>query len=87
MTPSRLSKGVKTLILMYLEPEGKLYKGESCGDSCAKWMLEIGERCDVRVSMERIINFGTGEFSIFIENIGEIVHNMKELYDVAILFI
>ncbi len=38
-----LSGGVKTLILMYNEPD-KVFNASTCGDNCAKWILKIAKR-------------------------------------------
>lgn len=43
--PERLSGGVKTLLLMLNEPE-KIFNASTCGDNCAKWILEIGKQQD-----------------------------------------
>ena len=37
--PLGLSGGVKTLILVLFEP-GKVFNASTCGDNCAKWLLE-----------------------------------------------
>ena len=41
--PERLSGGVKPLLLMLNEPE-KIFNASTCGDNCAKWILEIGKQ-------------------------------------------
>ena len=38
--PERLSGGVKTLLLILNEP-GWIFNASTCGDNCAKWILEI----------------------------------------------
>mgnify|MGYP000024111938 CR=1 FL=1 len=38
--PERLSGGVKTLLLILNEPE-KIFNASTCGDNCAKWILEM----------------------------------------------
>lgn len=35
ITPSQLSGGTKTLLLMYNEPE-RIFNASTCGDNCAK---------------------------------------------------
>ena len=81
--PERLSGGVKTLLLILNEPD-KIFNASTCGDNCAKWILEIGKRQDVTINLRHMMSFGTDtKFDIRIRNSGEIVHSMKELFPVA----
>ncbi|MDO5149526.1 MAG: DUF4869 domain-containing protein [Oscillospiraceae bacterium] len=75
--PTSLSGGVKCLILIYKNTE-HVFNASNCGDNCAKWLLEIGKERDVLVNLRHLMEF-EGEFEIYIENTGEIVHNMEEL--------
>ena len=81
--PERLSGGVKTLLLMPNE-SGKIFNASTCGDNCAKWILEIGKKKDLTINLRHMMSFGKNtEFEIKVENGGEIVHSMKELIPVA----
>jgi len=81
--PERLSGGVKTLLLMLNEPD-KIFNASTCGDNCAKWILEIGKRQDITINLRHMMNFGKiKEFEIKVENGNEIVHSMKELIPIA----
>lgn len=81
--PERLSGGVKTLLLMLNEPD-KIFNASTCGDNCAKWILEIGKLKDLTINLRHMMSFGhDAEFEIRIENGGEIVHSMRELIPVA----
>ena len=81
--PERLSGGVKTLLLMLNEPD-KIFNASTCGDNCAKWILEIGKQKDLTINLRHMMSFGKDtEFEIRIENGGEIVHSMRELIPVA----
>ena len=55
--PRTLSQGVKTLILMLKEPD-LIFTASSCGDNCAKWILEIGKRQDLHIGLGYIMKFG-----------------------------
>ena len=80
--PERLSGGVKTLLLMLNEPN-RIFNA-SCGDNCAKWILEIGKQKDITINLRHMMSFGTDtKFEIKIQNGGEIVHSMKELVPIA----
>ena len=81
--PERLSGGVKTLLLILNEPE-KIFNASTCGDNCAKWILEIGKREDVTINLRHMMDFGKDTvFETKIKNGGEIVHSMKELIPIA----
>ena len=81
--PERLSVGVKTLLLILNEPD-RVFNASTCGDNCAKWLLEIGKQKDVTVNLRHMMSFGKDtKFDIRIANGGEIVHSMKELIPVA----
>ena len=81
--PERLSGGVKTLLLILNEPE-RIFNASTCGDNCAKWLLEIGKVKDVTINLRHMMSFGkTTQFDIRIENGNEIVHSMKELIPIA----
>lgn len=81
--PERLSGGVKTLLLMLNEPD-KIFNASTCGDNCAKWILEIGKQKDLTINLRYMMGFGKDtEFEIRIQNGGEVVHSMKELIPIA----
>jgi hypothetical protein len=84
--PLGLSGGVKTLILVKFEPE-KVFNASTCGDNCAKWLLNIAEEEDRTVNLRHIMDFGESAFEIRILNNGAVVHNMTELVDIAIDYI
>lgn len=78
-----ISGGAKTLMLMAFDQSGKIFNASSCGDNCAKWILEIGKQKDLTINLNHIMNFGKGEFEMRILNTGEMVHNMKQFVDIA----
>ena len=84
--PVSLSGGVKTLILVRFEPN-RIFNASTCGDNCAKWLLKIAETEDRTVNLRHIMDFGKGEFQIYIENTGTIVHSMKELVQIAVDYV
>ena len=81
--PENLSGGTKTLLLMANDPE-KVFNASTCGDNCAKWILEIGRIKDVTINLRHMMSFGKDtKFEIKIQNGGETVHSMKELVPIA----
>jgi len=77
--PRNLSGGVKTLILVDNDRSGRVFNASTCGDNCAKWLLEIAADRKVVVNLRHIMNFGKGPWSIRVMNDNRIVHNMDEL--------
>lgn len=86
ISPKELSGGVKTLILIYKD-KSKIFNASTCGDNCAKWLLEIGEMNGAVINLRHLMDFGNGDFEIEVLNTHQIVRNMKELIDVAGLMI
>ena len=81
--PTGLSGGIKTLILVKFDKD-KIFNASTCGDNCAKWILEIGKRQDITINLRHMMDFGMNtRFDIVIKNGGEVVHSMKELIPVA----
>ena len=78
IAPGTLSGGVKTLILIYKEPN-KIFNASTCGDNCAKWLLKLGEIQDVTINLRHLMNFGDEEYQIRVLNNDRIVTNRKEL--------
>lgn len=86
IAPTALSGGVKTLILIKNEPQ-TIFNASTCGDNCAKWILEIAKQQEVTINLRHLMDFGTGPFEIRILNTGQIVHSRKELVPIAGLYV
>ncbi len=84
--PVKLSGGVKTLILVKFEPD-VVFNASTCGDNCAKWLLKIAEKEDRTVNLRHIMDFGKGNFEIEVLNTGDVVHNMRELVEIAVDYV
>lgn len=82
IAPFTLSGGVKTLILIYKQPE-KVFNASNCGDNCAKWLLKLGEIMDITINLRHLMNFGNGDYQIKVLNDDKIVTNRKELIATA----
>lgn len=81
--PERLSGGVKTLLLILNEPD-RIFNASTCGDNCAKWILEIGKHKDITINLRHMMNFGKDtKFEVLVKNGGEITHSMRELLPIA----
>ena len=86
ITPTSLSGGVKTLILMKNE-RSRIFNASTCGDNCAKWILKLAETDELTINLRHLMDFGEGTFDIRIMNTAQIVHSMKELVPIAGLYV
>ncbi len=75
--PTSLSGGVKTLLLILNEPY-TVFNASTCGDNCAKWLLELAETQDITVNLRHIMDFGNS-FSVYVLNDKKQVDNMHDL--------
>lgn len=79
-----LSGGAKALLLIHHEPQ-KVFNASTCGDNCAKWILEIAKKHeeDITINLRHLMDFDRDgkavSFEIRILNSGKVVHNMAEL--------
>lgn len=87
ISPKELSGGVKTLLLMASDKSGKVFNASTCGDNCAKWILQLGKQGKLVINLRHLMDFGSGEFKIKVLNTGRIVRNMKELVAEAGAFV
>jgi hypothetical protein len=74
---SMLSGGVKMLIMALKADDIYSVNGDSCGDNCGKWSIEIGKHKDLTISLSYLM-FLPGEFEIEVINTKKIIHNYYE---------
>jgi hypothetical protein len=86
ISPRELSGGVKTLILINKEP-GKIFNVSTCGDNCAKWLLDMGRKRNITVNLRHLMDFGKEDFEMEIINSKQIVKTMKEFVYAASDFV
>ncbi len=86
ISPTSLSGGVKTLILMKNE-RSRIFNASTCGNNCARWILKLAETDDLTINLRHLMDFGEDTFDIHILNTDQIVHSMKELVPIAGLYV
>ena len=84
--PTSLSGGVKTLLLIKNYPE-KVFNASTCGDNCAKFILELAKKRDVTINLRHIMDFGKRKFTAEILNDGTVVSNMDEMLSAAAKYV
>lgn len=73
-----LSGGVKTLLLIKHDKK-QVFNASTCGDNCAKWILQLAEKRKLVINLHHVMDFGPDDFKIKVLNSGVIAHNMSEL--------
>ena len=84
--PVDLSGGAKTLLLIKNCPD-KVFNASTCGDNCAKFILELAKENDVTINLRHIMDFGKGKFTAEILNDGSTVNGMEELLSSAARYV
>lgn len=76
---TKISGGLKTLLLLQHD-HTKIYNVSTCGDNCAKWVLEIAKRYkeDMIINLRHIMDFGDKPFEIRIMNNDTIYANPQK---------
>ena len=56
--PTKLSGGVKALILLLKQPELEIY-ATACGDNCSKWIVDISKLQDIHIVLRHTMRFSS----------------------------
>lgn len=86
ITPLQLSGGVKTLILIRFDRK-HVFNASTCGDNCAKWILDMAKDRKVVINLYHVMDFGSDDFKIKVLNSDNIAHNMSELIHESIPYL
>ena len=86
ITPRELSGGVKTLILMAYDESEFVFNASSCGDNCAKWIIEIAKNKELTITLHHIMHF-EGDFEAVILNENKTVRNVSEYVTTAVNYV
>ncbi len=65
---TELSSGVKTMLLIQNQPN-RIFNISNCGDNCAKYLLELAQKRDIKVCLHHVMQFDE-PFSVKIINEG-----------------
>ena len=83
--PVMLSGGTKTLLLIKNNPD-MVFNASTCGDNCAKYILEIARQQNITINLRHIMRFGT-HFKVRVLNEDVIVDNMEQLVLIAAKYV
>ena len=85
--PERLSGGVQTLIMIYEKPQ-LIFDATSCGENCAKWLIEIGKQKDVTINLNYLMKFNDiDDFEVFINNENRLITNIEDYILTAVKYV
>lgn len=74
----------KTLMLMAFDDSGKIFNASSCGDNCAKWIVDISTRKELTINLHHVLDFSSaGAFEAYMINTGKTVCSYEEYLDEA----
>lgn len=83
--PVMLSGGTKTLLLIKNNP-AMVFNASTCGDNCARFILEIAKNTDITINLRHIMRFGR-RFQAHVLNEDITVDNMEQLILVAAKYV
>lgn len=83
--PTLLSGGTKTLLLIKNCPD-MVFNASTCGDNCAKYILELAKTQDITINLRHIMRFGQ-KFKAKVLNEGAVVENMEQLLLIAAKYV
>ena len=83
--PTLLSGGTKTLLLIKNCPD-MVFNASTCGDNCAKYILELAKTQDITINLRHIMRFGK-KFKAKVLNEGVTVENMEQLLLIAAKYV
>lgn len=83
--PVMLSGGTKTLLLIKNNPD-MVFNASTCGDNCAKYILEIARQQDITINLRHIMRFGK-RFKARVVNDDVIVDSMEQLIILAAKYV
>lgn len=84
--PTQLSSGTKTLLLIRNCPD-MVFNASTCGDNCAKFILELAKQQDITINLRHIMNFGKRKFHAHILNEDKYVTDMEQLLSLAAKYV
>lgn len=85
--PERLSGGLQTLIVIYKRPD-LVFDATSCGQNCAKWLVDIGKKIDVTVNLNYLMHIEeVPGFEVYIENERKTVSSPEDYIFSAVKYV
>lgn len=77
--PSKLSGGVKTLMLIYNNPD-MVFNASACGDNCSRWIEAFSREKDFIINLYHAMVFKNKNIEAYIINGDVVAHSMEDIY-------
>ncbi len=84
--PERLAGGTKTLLLIKNKPD-MIFNASTCGDNCARFILEIARKTDITINLRHVMEFKQKNFKAHILNNDVYVDNYSDYLYNAVEFV
>ena len=69
----------------HLIQSGRIVNASSCGDNCAKWIVELGKKKDLTINLHHVMDFSSvPEFEAVMLKNNVVVHSYGEYLEEAI---
>lgn len=85
ISPLELCGGTKTLLLIKNFP-GMVFNASTCGDNCAKYILELSKQQNITINLRHIMRFGK-KFKARILNEDVVVESMERMLLIAAKYV
>ena len=82
----KIAGGTKTLLLIKNKPD-MIFNASTCGDNCAKYILEIAESTDITINLRHVMDFKRKKFKAHILNNDVYVDNYRDYLLNAVKFV
>lgn len=84
--PEKLAGGTKTLLLIRNCPD-QVFNASTCGDNCAKYIVELAKDHSITINLRHIMDFGTKQFKMHIINDNVDIKNDLEYLKIAAKYV
>ncbi|WP_044976708.1 DUF4869 domain-containing protein [Ruminococcus sp. HUN007] len=82
----KIAGGTKTLLLIKNKPD-MIFNASTCGDNCARYILEIAESTDITINLRHVMDFKRKKFKAHILNNDVYVDNYRDYLLNAVKFV
>ena len=82
----KIAGGTKTLLLIKNKPD-MIFNASTCGDNCARYILEIAESTDITINLRHVMDFKRKKFRAHILNNDVYVDNYRDYLLNAVKFV
>ena len=82
----KIAGGTKTLLLIKNKPD-MIFNASTCGDNCARFILEIAESTDITINLRHVMEFKRKKFKAHILNNDVYVDNYRDYLLNAVKFV